>query len=129
MSHLQIAGTVLIISAILLGLGFLFGRWFNEQTRLAELREWKEEWDSIKYTAAPILLSDTAYQPDPWAAGESYYHEWPKSPPASTLEIPSFTITDLKTTGPLYSPEVETRAYMNRQDEETREYLRQLRER
>jgi hypothetical protein len=128
MSHLQIAGIVLIVSAILIGLGFLFGKWFNEQMRLAELREWKDEWDNVKY-AAPIYLPDTVYQPDPWVASEAYYHEWPDSPSTVTLEAPRpVTITDLKVTGPLYSPEAETRAYMYRQDEETREFLRQLRE-
>ncbi len=128
MNHLQIVGIVLIVSAILIGLGFLFGKWFYEQMRLAELREWKEEWDSVKFTAAPVYLPDTVYQPDPWAASEAYYDKWPDKPPTVTLEMPGpITITDLKATGPLYSLEAEVQAYMNRQDEETREFLRQLR--
>jgi hypothetical protein len=132
----QKIGLSFIAAAILLGIGFCVGKWVTKQLQLADLRTWKHEWhDNVapRIKDAPTLwLADNHYQPDPWAASEAYAHQWPDrtvTPVVTKAITGPINITDLRVTGPLYDPGVDVRAAMARQDEETREFLRELRER
>jgi hypothetical protein len=141
----QKIGFGLIVAAILLGIGFNVGKWFSEHIRHAELRTWKHIWEADvapsidRQHPDPYATSVDAYQNDPWAASEQHYGKWSNRAPiikaVQTGPNPTLVmgaqyeyVDTIDTERPAYDSEVDTRIYMARQDQEMREYLRQLRE-